>query len=131
MGRLINADQLEQTLTGAISMMTAMAAAIGAEEDEGVQMELKAYKDILDGVKGQETVKAIPLDWIRGYIDRLKDMGVVISIRDAQAVSVMVDKWAMEQNRNATGGPSADAGGRKDAAGGDDGIRSDHLRRYL
>jgi hypothetical protein len=52
-----------------------------------------------------EDVPAIPLDWIRGYIDRLKDMGVVISIRDAQAVSVMVDKWAMEQNGNATCGP--------------------------
>lgn len=45
--RLINADQLEQVLTVAINGMTAMAAAIGAEEDEGVQMELKAYKDIL------------------------------------------------------------------------------------
>lgn len=45
-----------------------------------------------------EDVPAIPLDWIRGYIDRLKAMGVVISIRDAQAVSVMVDKYMMEQN---------------------------------
>ena len=52
-----------------------------------------------------EDVPAIPLDWIRGYINRLKDMGVVISIRDAQAVSVMVDKWAMEQNGNAACGP--------------------------
>jgi hypothetical protein len=82
-----------------------MAAAIGAEEDEGVQMELKAYKDILDGVKEQETVKAITLDWVRGYIDRLKAMGAAIANRDAQAVSVMVDKWAMEQNGNATCGP--------------------------
>jgi hypothetical protein len=52
-----------------------------------------------------EDVPAIPLDWIRGYIDRLKDMGVVISIRDAQAVSVMVDKYMMEQSGNATCGP--------------------------
>ena len=113
--RLIDADKLEQTLTGAINMMTAMAAAIGAEEDEGVQMELKAYKDILDGVKEQETVNAITLDWIRGYIDRLKDMGVVISIRDAQAVSVMVDKYMMEQNGNATCGPDyCEIGGEHD-----------------
>jgi hypothetical protein len=103
--RLIDAEQLEQTLTGAINMMTAMAAAIGAEEDEGVQMELKAYKDILDGVKGQETINAITEDWIRGYIDHLKAMGVQLSLRDAQAVSVMVDKYMMEQYGNATCGP--------------------------
>jgi len=52
-----------------------------------------------------EDVPAIPLDWISGYINRLKDMGVVISIRDAQAVSVMVDKYMMEQYGNATCGP--------------------------
>ena len=52
-----------------------------------------------------EQVPAIPLDWIRGYIDRLKDMGVAIALRDARAVSVMVDKYMMEQNGNATCGP--------------------------
>ena len=64
-----------------------------------------------------EYVPAIPLDWIRGYIDRLKDMGVVISIRDAQAVSVMVDKYMMEQNGNATCGPDyCEIGGTDDKA---------------
>jgi len=52
-----------------------------------------------------EDVPAIPLDWIRAYISNLKAMGVQLSLRDAQAVSVMVDKWAMEQNGNATCGP--------------------------
>lgn len=52
-----------------------------------------------------EDVPAIPLDWIRGYIDRLKAMGAAIANRDAQAVSVMADKWAMEQNGNAACGP--------------------------
>ena len=52
-----------------------------------------------------EQAPAIPIDWIRAYISNLKAMGVVISIRDAQAVSVMVDKYMMEQNRNATCGP--------------------------
>jgi len=46
-----------------------------------------------------EDVPAIPLDWIRGYINRLKDMGVQLSLRDAQAVSVMVDKWAMDNSK--------------------------------
>lgn len=52
-----------------------------------------------------EDVPAIPLDWIRNYIDRLKAMGVQLSLRDAQAVSVMLDKYMMEQNGNATCGP--------------------------
>lgn len=91
--RLINADQLEQTLTGAINMMTAMAAAIGVEEDEGIQMELKAYKDILDGVKEQETVKAIPEDWIDSYIDWLNSVGTEFTSRDARAINAMMIKW--------------------------------------
>ena len=62
-------------------------------------------------------VPAIPLDWIRGYIDRLKAMGAAIANRDAQAVSVMVDKWAMEQNGNATCGPEyCQIGGTDDKA---------------
>ena len=52
-----------------------------------------------------EDVPAIPLDWIRAYISNLKAMGVQLSLRDAQAVSVMVDKYMMEQNGNATCGP--------------------------
>lgn len=64
-----------------------------------------------------EDVPAIPLDWIRGYIDRLKAMGVVISIRDAQAVSVMVDKYMMEQYGNETCGPDyCEIGGPDDKA---------------
>ena len=46
-----------------------------------------------------EEVPAIPMDWIRGYIARLKSMGVQLSLRDAQAVSVMVDKWAMGNSK--------------------------------
>ena len=103
--RLINAENLEKTLEAAITMMEKMASAIGAEDDEGIQMELKAYKDILGGIKEEAPVEAVSLDWIRAYIDHLKAMGVQLSLRDAQAVSVMVDKWAMEQNGNATCGP--------------------------
>jgi hypothetical protein len=71
-----------------------------------------ALADALSQVKTED---AIPLDWIRGYIGRLKDMGVVISIRDAQAVSVMVDKYMMEQNGNAQCGPDyCEIGGQHD-----------------
>ena len=64
-----------------------------------------------------EDVPAIPLDWIRGYIDHLKALGVPIANRDAQAVSVMVDKYMMEQYGNATCGPDyCQIGGTDDKA---------------
>lgn len=91
--RLINADQLEQTLTVAINMMTAMAAAIGAEEDEGVQMELKAYKDILDGVKGQKTINAIPEDWTEQYAEWLTTIPSPFAANDAKSIRAMLTKW--------------------------------------
>jgi hypothetical protein len=106
--RLINADQLEQTLTGAINMMTAMAAAIGAEEDEGVQMELKAYKDILDGVKEQETVKAITLDWIRGYIETCDMFQLRVNVPASRIISVMVNTWKQENPGAKRGETDAD-----------------------
>ena len=56
-------------------------------------------------INAAETVEAIPVDWIKAYISNLKAMGVQLSLRDAQAVSVMVDKYMMEQNGNAACGP--------------------------
>lgn len=60
--RLIDADALEKILTDAITIQEGMAAALGIENDEGVQMELKAYRDILQGVKDQPTIKAVKQD---------------------------------------------------------------------
>ena len=94
--RLINAEQLEQTLTGAINVMAGMAAAIGAEEDEGIQMELKAYKDILDGVKDQETVKAIPEEWIRGYIETCDMFQMRVNVPASKVIKTMVKIWEQE-----------------------------------
>lgn len=55
--RLIDADALEKIMTDAIMIQEGMAAALGIENDEGVQMELKAYRDILQGVKDQPTIR--------------------------------------------------------------------------
>lgn len=54
--RLIDADALERVLTDAITIQEGMAVALGIEKDEGVQMEMKAYRDILNGVKEQPTI---------------------------------------------------------------------------
>jgi hypothetical protein len=80
-------------------------ATVKALREDPVGFNLSAKNNVDGWIEARPDVEAIPLDWIRGYIDRLKDMGVVISIRDAQAVSVMVDKYMMEQSGNATCGP--------------------------
>lgn len=53
--RLIDADVLEKQLEEAISLQGIMAIALG-EDDESMQAEMKAYKDILNGVKEQPTI---------------------------------------------------------------------------
>ena len=55
-GRLIDGDELFKQMNIAIAMMSGMMKAIGAEDDKEMQMELKAYRDIRDGIKDCETV---------------------------------------------------------------------------
>ena len=53
--RLIDADVLENQLEEAISLQGIMALALGTD-DESIQAEMKAYRDILNGVKEQQTI---------------------------------------------------------------------------
>ena len=92
MGRLIDADKLKAQFTEPADWLDINQTLV---HKTGIWAEIDAA----------ETVPAIPLDWIRTYISNLKAMGVQLSLRDAQAVSVMVDKYMMEQNGNATCGP--------------------------
>ena len=55
-GRLIDGDEFFRQMNTAIAMMSGMMKAIGAEDDEGMQMELKAYRDIRDGIKDCDAV---------------------------------------------------------------------------
>ena len=52
--RLIDADVLENQLEAAISLQGIMAIALGT--DDVIEAEIKAYKDILNGVKEQQTI---------------------------------------------------------------------------
>lgn len=56
-GRLIDADALMEILTTAIRNMKGMAKFIGAEDDPEIQMAIKAYTDIADGVKNMPTIE--------------------------------------------------------------------------
>ena len=52
--RLIDADVLEKQLEEAISLQGIMALALGTDDE--IEAEIKAYKDILNGVKEQTTI---------------------------------------------------------------------------
>ena len=52
--RLIDADVLENQLEVAISLQGIMALALGTDDE--IEAEIKAYKDILNGVKESPTI---------------------------------------------------------------------------
>jgi hypothetical protein len=74
-------------------------------------MELKAYKDILDGVKEQEAIQAIPLDWIGEYLTWLESMDADVAWGDARAIKVMLAKWEMKQGHSECGPDACEIGG--------------------
>ena len=55
--RAIDADALERILSNAIGMMELVAQDFDMEDDKEFQMEIKAYTDILNGVKEQPTIE--------------------------------------------------------------------------
>ena len=55
-GRLIDAETLIDTLEQAIAIMETMFKQLDLEADEGCLMELKAYRDIRDGIKEIDAV---------------------------------------------------------------------------
>ena len=52
--RLIDADVLEKQLEEALSLQGIMALALGTDDE--IEAEIKAYKDILNGVREQATI---------------------------------------------------------------------------
>ena len=63
--KLIDGNQLETILSTAITMQMSVAEALECKDDPEIKMEIKAYNDILEGVKGQPAIPAIPIEWIR------------------------------------------------------------------
>lgn len=57
MSRCIDADELMELLTTAIRNMKGIAKFIGAGDDPEIQMEIKAYTDIANGVKDMPTIE--------------------------------------------------------------------------
>lgn len=56
--KLINSTELETTLEAAIKLQEEMAAILDLKDDEGIQAEIKAYKDILKHVKELQEISS-------------------------------------------------------------------------
>ena len=70
--RLIDGEKIETILSNAIAIQTAMAKGLGVEDDPEIKMEIKAYTDILNGIKEQHTIDTtdmIPIEWIQQQAD--------------------------------------------------------------
>lgn len=63
--KLIDGNQLETVLTITIQLQTAVAEALELMDDPEVKKEIKTYNAILQDVKNQHAIPAIPIEWIR------------------------------------------------------------------
>lgn len=61
--RLIDGDELMEILTTAIRNIKGMAKFLSAEDDPEIQMEIKAYTDIANGVRDMPTIEP-GLKWL-------------------------------------------------------------------
>lgn len=89
--RLIDADALIEILGTAIRNMQGAAKFIGAEDDPELKMEIKAYTDILNGVKEQPTIEPEP-QWIP-CSERLPEEDYVLISKKPTKISG--DKWCV------------------------------------
>lgn len=73
--RPIDAEILENTLQAAIVIQEGMAKLLDAEDDDGIQMELKTYREILEEVRNQpELVRCKDcIHWTPGVITDTDD----------------------------------------------------------
>lgn len=98
--RLIDANALIEILTMAIRTMQSVAKFIGAEDDPEIKMEIKAYSDILDGVKGQPTIEPEP-QWHECFEDGPNsfpddDRNVLVSFSNF-SLSI-IGQWRVDDN---------------------------------
>ena len=90
MGRLIDADNLRAQIE-AHEIDTRFTL---TDYEYGYNNGLDKAEDEVDEA---ETVEAIPLTWINGYLTWLYDMNSVFGNRKALAIQAMLKKWEMEQ----------------------------------
>ena len=68
-------------------------ATLKALKDDPVGKMVADKYNMDGGLEGLEEVPAIPLDWIRGYINRLKDMDVYNMGRNVCMKLVIPVEW--------------------------------------
>lgn len=85
MGRLIDADKLRAQFTEPADWLDINQTLV---HKTGIWAEIDAA----------ETVPAIPLDWINGYINWLNSISTVMAAADVNAIKSMLTKWRLDNN---------------------------------
>ena len=90
--RLIDADKLNEYLQNRLKE---------AEEkfafEESKKIARHTTKLLCEDVAAQETVEAIPVDWIEAEIKKLRDMDNGFASLSAGQIEAMLNKWRKEQ----------------------------------
>lgn len=89
MGRLIDADKMKEHCTSRHERTTK-----GFHSDREIELSRDITEFICDDIDAQETVKAISIDWIKGYVASLNRIGYWSDVR---AIEAMVIEWKGEQ----------------------------------
>ena len=94
MGRLIDADKLRTRFPEPADWLDINQALV---HKTGIWAEIDAA----------ETVPAIPLDWIRGYIETCDMIQLRVNVPASKIISVMVNTWKQENPGAKRGGADA------------------------
>ena len=89
--RLIDADKLKE------EVLKWMPPDPCGQEEREHPFETDIVVSMMMTIEEAETVEAIPLTWINGYLTWLYDMNSVFGNRNALAIQAMLKKWEMEQ----------------------------------
>ena len=96
MGRLIDADKLRGVMSVAKDEYGNVAESFFNMGGE-LSTEWWCVEDMLDNA---ETVEAIPVDWIKAEINKLRDMDNGFAAMSAGQIEAMLKKWREEQKGN-------------------------------
>jgi hypothetical protein len=82
-------------------------ATIKALREDPVGFNLSAKNNVDGWIEARPDVPAIPLDWIRGYIEMCDMFQLRVNVPASKIISVMVKTWKQENPGVKRGGTDA------------------------
>ena len=93
--RLIDVDKLKEYLQNRLKEVEEKFA-----YEESKKIARHTTKLLCDDVDAQETVEAIPVEWIKAEIKKLRAMDFGFATMTAGQIEAMLNKWREEQKGN-------------------------------